>query len=268
VIGILVSSTGVVLVQHFELGMPVLVTLLALLFTIPLMLVGLRVLGETNWGPISALSNLMQAVFGVVRPGDIPANMTASGLTGTIVADSEGLVQSYKTGQMIGSTPKYLTYVQLLAVPVGAAMVAIMYPLLRENFGFTGQNALSSPISQKWVGFAKLLGQGLDALHPSAFVALAIAVVLGIVFTVFEQKQSIRKWVPSPTGIGIGMLVPATAVATMFVGALIDYFWRKADKDNPESKILPLASGFIAGEAVIVVILSILYATKVLTIPG
>lgn len=64
------------------------------------------------------------------------------------------------------------------------------------------------------------------------------------------------------------MLVPATAVATMFVGALIDYFWRKADKDNPESKILPLASGFIAGEAVIVVILSILYATKVLTIPG
>ncbi|MBL8858140.1 MAG: OPT/YSL family transporter [Planctomycetes bacterium] len=267
-IGIVLSGIGVVLVQKLELGMPIGLTLLALLFTIPLMLVGLRVLGETNWGPISALSNLMQAVFGVVSPGNIPANMAASGLTGTIVADSEGLMQSYRTGHLIGSTPRYLTYIQLMAVPVGALMVAIMYPILRENFGFTGDNALSSPISQKWVGFAKLLGLGLDALHPSAFAALGIAVVLGVVFTVLEQFKSIKRWVPSPTGIGIGMLVPATAVATMFIGAVIDVVWRSVDKKSPDSKILPLASGFIAGEAVIVVVLSILYATKVLHLPG
>jgi putative OPT family oligopeptide transporter len=266
--GIVVCVIAVVLVQKFALGMPVHLTLIAIAFTIPLMLVGLRVLGETNWGPISALSNLMQAVFGVISPGKIPMNMAASGLTGTIVADSEGLIQSYRTGHLLGSTPRYLTYVQLMAVPVGAAMVAVMYPLLRENFGFTGPHALSSPISQKWVGFAKLLGMGLDALHPSAFVALAIAVVLGVLFTVLEQIKSIKQWVPSPTGIGIGMLVPATAVATMFIGAVIDLVWRGVDQKNPESKILPLASGFIAGEAVIVVILSILYATKALQMPG
>jgi len=57
-------------------------------------------------------------------------------------------------------------------------------------------------------------------------------------------------------------------VATMFLGAVIDVVWRAVDKRSPDSKILPLASGFIAGEAVIVVILSILYATKAVNMPS
>ena len=137
--------------------------------------------------------------------------MAASGLTGTIVATSEGLIQSYKTGDMIGSKPRYLTYVQLLAVPIGAAATAIVYPILRDQYGFEGENALTSPISMKWAGFAKLLGLGIHTLHLSAIWALGIGVVLGILFTVLEQKKEIRTWVPSPTGIGIGMLVPGAA---------------------------------------------------------
>src|SRR6185503_19162909 len=69
VIGVILSSIALVLVNYFSLGLPVWQTALAILLTLPLMLVGLRVLGETNWGPISALSNLMQGVFGVVAPG-------------------------------------------------------------------------------------------------------------------------------------------------------------------------------------------------------
>ncbi|MBL8863691.1 MAG: OPT/YSL family transporter [Planctomycetes bacterium] len=264
-IGSLLAVVAIVLVQHLGLGMPVWEILLALLFTIPLMLVGLRVLGETNWGPISALSNLMQGVFGAISPGNIPTNMAASGLTGTVVATSEGLVQSYKTGDMIGSKPRYLAYVQLMAVPIGAAATAIVYPVLREVFGFEGDNALTSPISQKWVGFAKLLGQGLHTLHPSAIWALGSGVALGILFTVLEQRKSIRTWIPSPTGIGIGMLVPGAAVASMFLGSLIDWFFRRRDPRGVDRWSLPLASGFIAGEALIIVILSLLYAGGVLS---
>ncbi len=265
--GSALAVVAIVLVQHFSLGMPIWEILLALVFTIPLMLVGLRVLGETNWGPISALSNLMQGVFGAISPGNIPTNMAASGLTGTVVATSEGLIQSYKTGHMIGSKPRYLTYVQLLAVPIGAAATAIIYPILREQYGFEGDNALVSPISQKWVGFAKLLGLGIHTLHPSALWALGIGIVLGILFTVLEQKGDIRTWVPSPTGIGIGMLVPGSAVASMFVGACIDWAFRRRDPKGVDGWILPLASGFIAGEALIIVILSLLYASGVMS-PG
>jgi uncharacterized oligopeptide transporter (OPT) family protein len=260
VVGALLSIVAIVLVQHLGLHMPIWQVLLALILTIPMMLVGLRVLGETNWGPISALSNLMQGVFGAVAPGNIPTNMAASGLTGTVAATSEGLVQSYKTGDMIGSKPRYLAYVQLMAVPVGAAATAIVYPILRAEYGFKGDDALPSPISQKWVGFATLLGKGIETIHFTALWALGIGVVLGIVFTVLERNKSIKTWVPSPTGIGIGMLVPGFYVTSMLIGACIDWVFRRRDPVGTDRWMLPLASGFIAGEALIVVILSLLYA--------
>ena len=146
--GSVISGAALMLVQKLFLGIPVWMTFVAILFSVPLMLVGLRVLGETNWGPISALSNMMQAVFGVLAPGNIAANMVASGVTGSIASESEGLMQDFKTGEMIGSTPRFLTYAQLMAVPVGAAAVSYVYPLLRKTYGIGGEHGLQSPISQ------------------------------------------------------------------------------------------------------------------------
>ncbi len=265
VIGSLICSALVVWVQY-TLGMPVWMTLVAIVLSIPLMLVGLRVFGETNWGPISAMSNMMQAVFGVLAPGHVMANMVASGVTGTIASESEGLMQVYRTGEMMGSKPRYLTYIQLLAVPVGAATVAVVYPLLRDTYGIGGENGLQSPISQKWAGFATLLSKGLSALPPGAVAALGIAVVLGIVFTIIEGTR-FKKFCPSPTGLGIGMLVPGSAIVTMFLGAIVAALWPKPAKptqDGGNRTLTALASGFIAGEAIIAVVVPILVVLKVL----
>lgn len=261
--GVIVSAVGLIIVQHTMLHTPIWMTVLAIGVSTIFMLVGLRVMGETNWGPISALSNMMQGVFGAISPGNIVANMTSSGVTGSIVAQSEGIMQNYKTGHMIGSTPKYLTYAQLLAVPIGAATVAYAYPLLRDTYGLAGgpggdmQGALQSPISQKWAGFAKLLSAGLSALPKGAVAALAVGTVLGIVFTLLESTK-LKKWTPSPTGIGIGMLVPGSAIISMFVGGVIGEIWKKVSPKASERHYTPVASGFIAGEAVIAVLIPIL----------
>jgi uncharacterized oligopeptide transporter (OPT) family protein len=265
-IGIAISAVALLLVQYYFLGLPMWQTSLALLFTIPLMLVGLRVFGETNWGPISALSNLMQGVFGAIVPGNVQSNMVASGVTGSIVAESEGLMQAYKTAEMVGSTPRYVTYIQLLAVPVGAISLAVAYPVLRDIYGIGGDTGLQSPVSQKWVGFAKLLSQGLHVLHPSALAALAIATVLGIVFTIAEQNRKWHRWIPSPTGIGIGMLVPASAVITMFLGAVLGWAVQRRRGAASETWVLPLASGLIAGEALVAIIIPLLIVLGVMSI--
>jgi uncharacterized oligopeptide transporter (OPT) family protein len=258
--GSLGCSGLVVWVQH-QLGMPVLLTVAAILLSLPLMLVGLRVFGETNWGPISALSNMMQAVFGVIAPGQVLPNMVASGVTGTIASESEGLMQVYRTGEMMGSKPRHLTVMQLLAVPVGAATVAIVYPLVRDTYGIGGETGLQSPISQKWAGFATLLSRGLSALPDGALPALVLAVVLGVLFTVSEGTRA-KKWTPSPTGIGIGMLVPGSAIVTMFLGALLAAAWQRRRSEGGERTSTALASGFIAGEAIVAVIVPILVALK------
>jgi uncharacterized oligopeptide transporter (OPT) family protein len=98
VIGSIVCGAALIIVQKVMLGQPAWITLTAIILSAPLALVGLRVLGETNWGPISALSNMMQGIFAFLAPGNITANMVASGTAGTVASESEAIMQDYKTG--------------------------------------------------------------------------------------------------------------------------------------------------------------------------
>src|SRR5262245_4118801 len=256
-VGIALSAIALIIVQRVSLGLDIWITVVAILLSIPLMLVGLRVLGETNWGPISAVSNMMQGIFGALAPGHILANMVASGTTGTIAVESEAIMQDYKAGHIIGSTPKHLTIMQLLGTPIGAAAVSWMYPLLRDTYGIVGDNAgLTSPISRKWAGFAEILSKGFSALPPGAIPALIIGAIVGIIFAVLEDKKV--SWIPSPTGMGIAMLVPFSVIVVMFLGGVVDWIWARRNRRSNELYMVPLASGLIAGEAIVAVIIPLL----------
>src|SRR5512133_482746 len=159
--GALACAVVLALVQRISLGFPLWLSAVSVLLSIVLMLVGIRVLGETNWAPISAMANLMQAVFAVLAPGHIPINMIGSGMSGAVAANGEHLMQDYRAGKIVGSTNRNLTILQLIGVPIGALAVAIAYPLLRDRYGIGGEGGLTSPISVKWAGFAELLAQGL-----------------------------------------------------------------------------------------------------------
>jgi uncharacterized oligopeptide transporter (OPT) family protein len=255
--GAAVSGVALVVVQKLMFDQPLWITTIAIFLSAPLALVGVRVLGETNWAPISALSNMMQGVFALLAPGNIAANMVASGTTGTVATGSEAVMQDYKAGDMVGSTPRRLTYMQLLGTPIGAAAVSWMYPVLRNQYGI-GDKGLSSPISRKWSGFAEILSKGFEALPPGALTALVIGVLVGIILAVLEISLRNKTLVPSPTGIGIGMLVPASVIVTMLAGGVMSMLWSKASPRTSDLYQIPLASGLIAGEALVAVVVPLL----------
>jgi uncharacterized oligopeptide transporter (OPT) family protein len=259
-IGSLVMAVVICLVQYFSMGIPVYLSFIAIVFSLPLMLVGLRVLGETNWGPISAMSNMMQAIFAFISPGNVPVNMSSSGLTGTIAVTSEALMQDFKAGQLLRSNPRSLTIAQLIAAPVGSIATAIVYPVLRDRFGI-GPQGLSSPISVKWAGFAELLTKGFNALPPGCLVGLVIGIAVGILLTLLAEKWEEK--IPSPSAIGIGMLIPASVLMTFILGGVGQLIWAKVSPETEKDYRIPLASGLIAGEAIIAVVLAILAATGV-----
>jgi uncharacterized oligopeptide transporter (OPT) family protein len=260
VAGSILMTVVVCLVQYFSMGIPIWLSLIAVILSLPLMLVGLRVLGETNWGPISAMSNMMQAVFAFISPGNVPVNMSSSGLTGTIAVTSEALMQDFKAGQLIGSNPRNLTIAQLIAAPIGSIATAVVYPVLRDKFGI-GPQGLSSPISVKWAGFAELLTKGFDALPPGCLVGLVIGIVVGIALTLLAERWA--EWVPSPSAIGIGMLIPASVLMTFILGGVGQLIWSRTSPKSELDYRIPLASGLIAGEALLAVVLAILAAAGV-----
>src|SRR4029079_6423868 len=257
VIGSICMTLIVCLVQYFSMGISVWLSFIAILLSLPLMLVGLRVLGETNWGPISAMSNMMQAIFAFISPGNVPINMSSSGLTGTIAVTSEALMQDFKAGQIIRSNPRNLTIAQLIAAPVGSLATALVYPVLRDKFGL-GPGGLSSPISVKWAGFAELLTKGLSALPPGRLAGLAIGIGVGIILTLLAEK--FEKHTPSPAAIGIGMLIPASVLMTFILGGFAQLIWARSSPGTEETVRIPLASGLIAGEALLAVVLALLAA--------
>jgi putative OPT family oligopeptide transporter len=276
--GSVVAALFLIIVQRLFFGTPVWHSAVAIVLSVPLGLVALRVLGETNWGPISTMTNLMQAMFGVIAPGDLRASMVSSGITGAVAAESEGLMQDFRAGQMIGSTPRVLTYMQLLAVPFGALALAFMYPLLRDTYGVIGEHAqLLSPTSQRWVGFAKIVtrelsGTGVITAEAAARLSwmktsFAVGALVGIALTLLEQRPAWRSFVPSPTGMGIAMLIPINAVTMIFLGATADRVWEKAAPASHERYSIPIASGLIAGEALVAVVIPLLVTVGLMNLP-
>ncbi len=252
--GVGILSVLLCVLQVYSLGFPVWLTVVSLILSFFLMLVGTRVLGETNWAPVSAMANLMQAVFALISPGSMTVNMIGSGMSGTVAVNGETLMQTYKSGKIVGSSNRSLTILQLIAVPVGSLAVALVYPALKARYGIGG-NGLSSPISVKWAGFAELLNQGFGKLPQGCFAAMILAVALGILITVLEPKYA--RFLPSPTAVGIGMLVPGISVMPMVVGGLCQWLWSKIAAESEGKFCLPLSSGFISGEALVVLVFAI-----------
>ncbi len=264
-IGVVLATLALLLIQRMVFGVPWWMTLVAVFLSLPLMLVGLRVLGETNWGPISQVTNLMQAVFAVLAPGNVTTNLATSGTTGTIAVQSEAIMQDYKAGEIIGSTPRFLTYSQLIAAPIGAAAVAYVYPVLKRTYGI-GADGLTSPISQRVAGFAEFLTQGGSAMGRYALTFAILFGILGVLIAVFEGRFG--KFLPSAAGIGIGMMVPGAVVLAMVLGGFLLAGWQKVNRPGADRLAIPLASGFIAGEAIVAVIIPLLIAIGILSPNG
>jgi len=265
IVGSAVLTVALCVIQKLFFGLPVWMTLVAVVFSVPLMLVGLRALGETNWGPIGALSNLMQGLFAVIAPGNVVANMMGNANTGTIAVTSEGLIQDYKAGHMIGSTPRVMTYAQLIGAPIGAAALALAYPALVKTYGLIGEHAqLAAPGARRTAGFAELLAGGIDKLAPTALWAGLAAAILGVLFAWLELNPRLRKWTPSATGLSLGMLLPFSTLATLFIGGVAQAIWQWRSPASFKTYMIPLASGLIAGEAMAAVVVSGLYGTGLL----
>jgi uncharacterized oligopeptide transporter (OPT) family protein len=184
--------------------------------------------------------------------------MIGSGMSGAVAANGEHLMQDYRAGKIVGSTNRNLTWLQLVGVPVGALAVAVAYPALRNRYGVGGEGGLTSPISVKWAGFAELLSQGFGALAPSALWALGLAIVLGVILTLLEASPRLGRYVPSPTAVGLGMLIPGFAVVPMVMGGIAADLWKRLSPRSEEVYNTPLASGFITGEALVLLALALI----------
>ncbi len=235
-------------VQQVHFQMPWWQTIASVIAGFPLILVGVRVLGETNNGPVSLMANTLQAIFRVFSPS-ISHNLVAAGMAGNINSQGEGLMQVFKTGKLVGSTPRVLTWVQFWAVPIGAAAVAIMYPLLIARYGLGG-DGLAAPTGLKLANMAVLMSKGISAFPPGALWWTVIAAVAGVFLALGKGKFNWH-WLPSAAGFGFALILPGTLNLPIALGSILGWIWMKVARESYERYYVTIASGFIGGEALI-----------------
>ncbi len=262
--GILISVTLLVWLTTSWFGMEWTEVLLAIAIQPLLIVAGLRVLGITGSGPVSLMANATQFLFGLLWPAQIRSNLSAAYISASPQSASENVIPSFWVAQRLGGKFKTLILAQLIVVPVGAFLTPFVFNILEKTYGIgLNPGQLSAPTGLKIATLAMVMERGLDYLPHGALNASIIAIVIGIVF---ELLLSIRKkdaegnevskfwFIPIPSALGFALILPASLNIGTAVGSVISAVWRKFQpgKDGTyELYAAPMASGLIAGEAMV-----------------
>ncbi len=238
---------------------------LAVVMTFFLSAVAARAGAETSINPIGALGKVTQLTFGVLARGNISANLMTAGVTAGAACSCCDTVGNLKVGHMVGANPRRQFISQLFGVLAGAVLAVPAYFLLVPDVNILGGEKFPAPSALVWKGVAEVLSKGLSSLPPSALWAMGVAFVVGVVIVVVDNLfPHLKPYTPSPTALGIALTTPAYQGLGMFLGALIVWILeRKAAKTN-EMYTIPVASGCIAGESIMGVILALLVAMGVM----
>jgi uncharacterized oligopeptide transporter (OPT) family protein len=239
--------------------------LLAVGMTFFLAAVAARAGAEIGINPIGALGKVTQLTYGVIAPGNISANLMTAGITAGAACSCSDTVGNLKVGHMVGANPRRQFIGQLFGVLAGALLAVPAYFILVPDANALGGEKFPAPSALVWMGVAKVLSQGLSTLPRSAVMAMIVAFVVGVAIVIIDRVfPKARPYTPSPAALGIALTIPASTSFAMFLGAFIVWILeRKAPKWN-NTYTIPIASGCIAGESIMGVILAVLMAFGVM----
>jgi OPT family oligopeptide transporter len=228
--------------------------------------VAARVTGETDVTPTKALGPVTQLIYGIITPGNLSGNIMAANVTGGIGLHAADLLTTLKTGWLLGAKPRHQFYAQLFGVLAGAAIVVPAFNLIIPDPSVLGGEAWPAPSCVVWAGVSKSFAGGIGALHPTAKTAIMVGLALGVALALFEKlaPKKLRPLLPSPAGLGIAMVLPGSNCIAMFIGSAIAEFMRRRMPALAEKTVVPVASGLIAGESLMGILIAFLVVTGVL----
>jgi uncharacterized oligopeptide transporter (OPT) family protein len=238
---------------------------IAVVLTFFLSLIASRATGETDITPTGAMGKITQLMFGALAPGNMTTNLMAASLTGGAAIHSADLLTDLKSGHLLGANPRKQLIAQLFGVFAGTLFVVPGYKLL-INPAELGSDRWPAPAAQVWAGVAKVLAKGFGALPHGATAGLLAGIAAGIVLALIEDfaPKQYKKYTLSSTAVGIAWVIPAWNSFSMFLGAFIAWLIARASAKTAERYTIAVASGLIAGESLIAVVIAALVAGGVL----
>ena len=196
------------------------------------------------------LSSLVLVSIGLNGKAGMTAALIIGGVVCTALSMAGGFITDLKIGYWLGTTPSTQQKWKFLGTFVSAATVAGVMIILNKTYGFVGENALTAPQANAMAAVIEPLMQGGETPWILYFAGAVLALVLN--------------WIGVPAlAFALGMFIPMSLNLPLVVGGAIAWFVSNRSKDEALNKArfdrgTLLASGFIAGGALMGVVAAIL----------
>jgi len=249
-IGQVVSLIALALLAHASFDMPYWQSALAVVMSFALALVACRVTGETDTTPIGAMGKVTQLTFGALNPGNMNVNLMSANITAGAAGSAADLLTDLKSGYLLGANPRKQFIAQFAGIFIGTVVSVFAFTLIVNKPEVIGSDQFPAPAAQTWSAVSRALSKGFEALAPAKIWSIVIGGVVGIVFSalpVLFPKQ--QKYLPSASAFGLAWVFHWYYGVLFFIGAVLAYWYQKKSPANAEEFTYPVASGIMAGGA-------------------
>lgn len=264
--GMALGTIGVVLVQVISFSIHWWMGIVSVIMSFFLAVVACRATGETDITPIGAMGKITQLFYGVVEPANITTNLMTASVTAGTASSSADLLTDLKSGYLLGANPRKQFIAQFLGIFAGALIIVPVFYIVVPTPNVLGGTEFPAPAAQVWKGVAELLAHGLSSLDVTERWALVFGSLVGILIPTLERllPGRFRPFLPSAMGLGLAFVIPFYNTLSMFVGALLAWILFKKNKEVADRYTIPVASGLIAGESLMGVLIAILGASGIM----
>ena len=236
----------------------VIIAVIAFLFTT----VAANAIAIVGTNPVSGMTimtliitALVLVAVGLKGNAGMVAAMVIGGVVCTALSTAGGLITDFKIGYWIGTTPKRQETWKFVGIAVAAATVGGVMLILNKTYGFTGEGALVAPQANAMAAVIQPMMNGGSA----PWLLYGIGAVIAVLLTLFK--------VPA-LAFCLGMFIPIDLNLPLLLGGAISWYVSTRSKDAAvntarQDKGTLIASGFIAGGALMGVVSAILKFAKV-----
>ena len=266
VIGTGISGLGCIIIMYIEWNIPLHWGVVAVAMAFVLSLVACRATGETDTTPIGAMGKVTQLFYGAMIPNQPIPNLMTAGVTAGAAGAAADLLTDLKSGYLLGANSRQQTIAQSIGIISGTLAIVPAWYLFVPDASHLGTAQFPAPAAEVWKSVAELLSRGISTMHPTILKGIIFGSSLGFLLTLTEglAPKKIRSYLPSATGLGLGMVIPFGNSFSFLLGALITLIWTKVNEASCEQKMVPIASGIVAGCSLMAVFIMILQAAGLL----
>jgi putative OPT family oligopeptide transporter len=203
-------------------------------------------IGRTNWSPLSGMTLIAVTILIMITQSfggmDTQPAVIASIMVGAAVcvamSQATDLMLDLKTGYLVGATPRLQQVGQFMGAWLGPILIIVLIFVLDKAFGL-GSDELPAPQGEVLASLVTGITGG--DVPTEKYVGGAL---LGGLLTALQGGLGIT--------VGLGFYLPFNIVLTYSLGTLLrEISDRKMGKVWSESSGIPIAAGFIVGEALV-----------------